>query len=260
MNILFVGDIVGRPGRHALAERLPGIVEAHGVDFTIANCENSAGGLGVTERTATELLDAGVDVLTGGDHSWDRADGVPFLDKCERVLRPANYPAGTAGRGVGVYTSSEGQQVGVVNLQGRVFMKPLECPFRTGLELVKATKKETPIVVVDFHAEATSEKTAMGHYLAGIATCVLGTHTHVQTADERVLTGGTAYISDVGMTGPTDSVIGMLTEVAMERFLMGMPRRYEVGEGPVVLNAVVIDVDETTGTARSIERVAPYGE
>lgn len=256
MKILFVGDIVGRPGRRALAAMLQGVVEAHGVDFTIANCENAAGGLGITERTATELLDAGVDVLTGGDHSWDRPEGASFLGACERVLRPANYPAGAAGRGVGTYESPTGQKVAVINLQGRVFMKSLDCPFRMGLELAKSAKKETPIVVVDFHAEATSEKMAMGHYLAGIATCVLGTHTHVQTADERLLTGGTAYITDVGMTGPSDSVIGMLTEVALERFLMGTPRRYEVGDGPVVMSAVVIDVDEATGAARGIERIA----
>ncbi|MFH1689452.1 MAG: TIGR00282 family metallophosphoesterase [Candidatus Eisenbacteria bacterium] len=256
MKILFVGDIVGRPGRRALAELLPGIVETHAVDFTIANCENAAGGLGITERTATELLDAGVHVLTGGDHSWDRPEGVPFLDECERILRPANYPVGAAGRGFGIFESPSGEKVGVVNLQGRAFMKSLDCPFHMGLELVKSAKKETPIVVVDFHAEATSEKTAMGHYLAGIATCVLGTHTHVQTADECLLTGRTAYITDVGMTGPSDSVIGMLTEVALERFLMGMPRRYEVGQGPAILNAVVVDVDGDTGGARSIERIA----
>ena len=260
LRILFIGDIVGRTGRRALAALLPDLVAAHRVDFTIANCENAAGGLGITERAATELLDAGVHVLTGGDHSWDRPEGIPFLDECERVLRPANYPAGVAGRGSGVYVSPSEVKVGVVNLQGRAFMKSVDCPFRTGLELVKSVKKETPVVVVDFHAEATSEKTALGLYLAGVASCVLGTHTHVQTADERLLTGRTAYITDVGMTGPADSVIGMLTEVALERFLMGVPRRYEVGQGPAILNAVVVDIDEETGAARSIERVVAHHE
>ncbi|MCK4408976.1 MAG: TIGR00282 family metallophosphoesterase [Candidatus Eisenbacteria sp.] len=258
MRILFIGDIVGRVGRRAVVALLPGLVEAHRVDFTIANGENAAGGLGITERAATELLDAGVHVLTGGDHSWDRPEGVPFLDDCERILRPANYPTGAAGRGSGVYVSPSGVKVGVVNLQGRAFMKPLDCPFRMGLELVRSVKKETPIVVVDFHAEATSEKTALGLYLAGVATCVLGTHTHVQTADERLLTGRTAYITDVGMTGPADSVIGMQTEVALERFLLGVPRRYEVGKGPALLNAVVVDIEEETGAARSIERVLEH--
>ena len=260
LRILFIGDIVGRTGRRALVALLPGLVEVHGVDFTIANCENAAGGLGITERAAMELLDAGVHVLTGGDHSWDRPEGVPFLDECERVLRPANYPAGVAGRGVGVYVSPSGANVGVVNLQGRAFMKSLDCPFRMGLELVKSVKKETPIVVVDFHAEATSEKIALGLYLSGVASCVLGTHTHVQTADERLLTGRTAYITDVGMTGPADSVIGMMTEVALERFLMGVPRRYEVGQGPAILNAVLVDIDEETGAAISIERVVAHHE
>ncbi len=260
LRILFIGDVVGRTGRRALVALLPGLVEVHGVDFTIANCENAAGGLGITERAAMELLDAGVHVLTGGDHSWDRPEGVPFLDECERVLRPANYPAGVAGRGVGVYVSPSGAKVGVVNLQGRALMKSLDCPFRMGLELVKSVKKETPIVVVDFHAEATSEKIALGLYLAGVASCVLGTHTHVQTADERLLTGRTAYLTDVGMTGPADSVIGMVTEVALERFLMGVPRRYEVGHGPAILNAVLVDIDEETGAANSIERVVAHHE
>ncbi len=258
LRILFIGDIVGSVGRRALVALLPELVETHDVDFTIANCENAAGGLGITERTAMELLDAGVQVLTGGDHSWDRPEGIPFLDECERVLRPANYPTGVAGRGVGVFVSPSGVKVGVVNLQGRAFMKSLDCPFRMGLELVKSVKKETPIVVVDFHAEATSEKTALGLYLAGVASCVLGTHTHVQTADERVLTGRTAYITDVGMTGPADSVIGMDAEVALERFLMGVPRRYKLGQGPAILNGVVVDIEEETGAAIGIERVVAH--
>jgi metallophosphoesterase (TIGR00282 family) len=258
VNILFVGDIVGRVGRRTLAGLLPGLVEARGVDFTIANCENAAGGIGITPKIGRELLDLGIDVLTSGNHVWDKRDAFEFLGSCDRVLRPANYPPGAAGRGAGVYASRSGTKVGVVNLQGRVFMQEIDCPFRTGSELLMELKDETPILIVDVHAEATSEKLALGWYLSGQASAVLGTHTHIQTADERLLDGHTAYITDVGMTGPFDSVIGIRKDLSIARFVTQLPQRFEAASGPGMLNAVLMDIDEETGAARSIERVAEY--
>lgn len=259
MKILFIGDIVARPGRGAVASLLPGIVREHAIDFTIANCDNAAGGLGITRKTAGELLGLGIDVLTGGDHVWDRQDARSYLDETDRLLRAANAAPGVPGVGHGVYAATAGVRVAVVHLQGRVFMNSSDCPFRTGAALVEEMLERTPVVVVDVHAEATSEKVAMGRHLAGRATAVLGTHTHVQTADERIIEGHTAYITDVGMTGPLDSVIGMRTEVALSRFLYQLPRRYEAASGPAALSAVVLDVDETTGAARSIERLSRTG-
>ena len=258
MKILFVGDIVGRPGRRALAELLPGIVETHGVDFTIVNCENAAGGIGITPKTGHELLELGVDVLTSGNHVWDKREAFEFLGSCERVLRPANYPPGVAGRGAGVFMSRGGQPVGVVNLQGRVFMQDIDCPFRTGSEILMELREETRVLIVDIHAEATSEKLALGWYLSGQASAVLGTHTHVQTADERILEGHTAYITDVGMTGPSDSVIGIKKELSIARFVTQVPQRFEAAGGNAILNAVLMDIDEETGVARSIERVVGH--
>ena len=256
MKILFIGDIVGRVGRRALSELLPGLVADHGVDFTIVNGENSAGGIGITPRIGEELFAMGVDVITSGNHVWDKREAFDLLAADDRVLRPANYPPGAAGRGSGVYDSRAGVRVGVVNLQGRVFMQEIDCPFRTGSELLRSLKEQTPVLVVDIHAEATSEKLALGWYLSGQASAVLGTHTHVQTADERVLEGHTAYITDVGMTGPSDSVIGIRKDLSIKRFVTQLPQRFEAATGPAMLNGVIIDVDETTGAARSIERVA----
>lgn len=258
MKILFVGDIVGRSGRHALAELLPGIVESRGVDFTIVNCENAAGGIGITPKTGQELLDLGVDVLTSGNHVWDKREAFDFLGSCERVLRPANYPPGVAGRGAGVFESKGGPSVGVVNLQGRVFMQDIDCPFRVGSELLMELREETRVLIVDIHAEATSEKLALGWYLSGQASAVLGTHTHVQTADERILEKHTAYITDVGMTGPFDSVIGIKKELSIARFVTQVPQRFEAAAGPAILNAVLMDIDEETGVAASIERIVGH--
>jgi len=261
LRILFIGDVVGRVGRETVAGLMPDLREEHAPDLVIANCENAAGGLGITERTVRELLGSGVDVLTTGDHVWDRKEAPKVLETERRIVRPANYPPGTPGRGRLVAEAGDGTPVGVLSLQGRTFMKPLECPFRTAAAEVEELVGTTPVIVCDFHAEATSEKVAMTEHLAGRVSAVLGTHTHVQTADERIVGGHTAAITDVGMTGPTCSVIGMKRDVALERFLTGRPRRYEPGTGPGMMNAVVLEVDPRTGAASSIERVqATFGE
>ncbi len=255
MRILFIGDIVGKPGRGALTTLLSELVRTHGVDFTIVNGENAAGGIGITEKTAADIFRAGVDVITGGNHTWHKRDVIPFLEAEERILRPANYPPGLPGRGHGLFETRGGIPVGVVNLQGRIFMQGIDCPFRVGAELVDRLRREAPIVIVDMHAEATAEKLALGWHLAGRATAVLGTHTHIQTADERILEGYTAYITDVGMTGPADSVIGVRKELSIARFLTQIPQRFEVAGGDVELNAVLIDADEASGAAREIKRI-----
>ncbi len=255
MRILFIGDVVGRTGRETLAALLPDLKVAHGIQLTIANCENAAGGLGITERKARELTVAGVDVLTGGDHIWDRQEALELLEADRRIIRPANYPPGTPGRGIVTVTTRDCPPVAVLNLQGRTFMKPIDCPFRVGASMVDEVLRTTRLVVVDFHAEATSEKVALTHHLAGKASAVLGTHTHVQTSDERIVAGHTAAITDVGMTGPSDSVIGMRTDVALHRFITGRPQRYKTGEGPGIMNAVVVELEDSTGRALSIERL-----
>jgi metallophosphoesterase (TIGR00282 family) len=256
LRILFIGDIVGRSGRRAVAEFLPAFVDEREVDFVIANGENAAGGIGITPRIGDELFDLGIDVLTTGNHVWDKREAFDYLGLCERVLRPANYPPGAAGRGAAVYETTGGGVVGVVNLQGRVFMQEIDCPFRRGSELLMSLRESTRVLVVDFHAEATSEKLALGWYLSGQASAVVGTHTHVQTADERVLDGFTAYITDVGMTGPSDSVIGIKKELSIARFVTQLPQRFEASSSPSTMCAVLIDVDERTGAAGSIERIA----
>jgi metallophosphoesterase (TIGR00282 family) len=225
------------------------------VDFTIANGENAAGGLGVTPAVAEELLEVGVDVLTTGNHVWRHRDFAAFAESQTRVLRPANFPPGTPGRGSAVYVTANSGAVGVVNVVGRVFMDPLECPFRAADRETEALRGKTKLIVVDVHAEASSEKMAMGRYLDGRAAAVIGTHTHVQTADERILEQGTAYITDVGMTGPRDSVIGFKPEPVVERFLTGMPTRFEVASGPVIVSAVVAELDPESGRAKAIKRV-----
>ncbi len=255
MNLLFIGDIVGRPGRRALRAFLPDLVRRHQIDLAVANAENAAGGLGVTSEVAEELLAAGVDVLTTGNHVWRHRKFIEFAEADRRVLRPANSPPGVPGHGSEVYVTEHSGTVGVLNLVGRVFMEPLDCPFRAANREIEALRGRTNMIVVDMHAEATSEKAAMGWHLDGRASAVIGTHTHVQTADERILPAGTAYITDVGMTGPRDSVIGVKQEPIIERFLTGMPTRFEVATGPLMLSAVVVDIDPETGTARSVERV-----
>jgi metallophosphoesterase (TIGR00282 family) len=263
MRILFIGDIVGAPGRHIVAEDLEAVRAEHSVDLVLANCENSASGFGITPRLAEELLAAGIEVLSGGNHIYDRKEINEYFPKQPRLLRPANFSPGAPGSGVFVGRAKNDVPFAVLNLQGRVFMAPSDCPFRTAdRELERLAQPgavngagPVKIILVDFHAEATSEKQAMGWYLDGRVTAVVGTHTHVPTADERILPKGTAYITDVGMTGPHDSVIGMNKQAMVQRFLDGMPARFEVAEGDTQLNAVLLDADEATGLARSISRL-----
>ena len=256
MKVLFVGDIVGKPGRTAVRHFVPILRERHGLDLCVGNSENSAGGAGITPESAEDLLEAGLDLLTGGNHTWSKREILPYLARSgSRQLRPANYPDGAPGRGHGVVTSRDGRKLGVVNLEGRVFMKPLDCPFRAAERLVEELREQTPCILVDMHCEATSEKNAMGHFLDGRVSAVLGTHTHVQTADERVLRGGTAYQTDVGMCGPWDSVIGLRKESAIERFLTARHTPFETAQGETVLQGAIVDIDDQTGRARSILRI-----
>ena len=255
MKVLFIGDIIGEPGRKMVRQQLRGLMDTHHPDLVIANGENAAGGFGITAEIADELFFMGIDVLTSGNHVWDKKEIGPYLAKQDRLLRPANYPPGNAGSGSVVISTANEGKVAVLNLEGRVFMTNLEDPFRVAEREIERLKKETPVVIIDFHAEATSEKIALAWHLDGKASAVIGTHTHVQTADERVLPGGTAFITDAGMTGPTDSVIGVKKEQAIARFLYQTPHRFEIPKGPVHLCAVLIDVEETTGKARSIERI-----
>ena len=255
MNILFIGDIVGSPGREAIQKLLPALTKEYKLDFVIANAENAAGGSGITPRVAEELFAAGVNVLTSGDHIWKKREIFEMIEQEERILRPANFPAGAPGRGFSLFTSRKGLKVGVVNVNGRVFMEALECPFKTSLRAQEELSKETKIIIVDIHAEATSEKVALGWYLDGRVSAVLGTHTHIQTADEKILPKGSAYITDVGMTGPCDSVIGRRIEDVLERFLTQIPIRFEVARENVQLQGAVLDIDEDTGKARSITRI-----
>ena len=254
MKILFIGDVVGKGGRRAVTELLPKLID-QGVDFVIANGENASGGMGITPPHAEQLLDAGINCITSGNHIWRKKELISFLEGDPHILRPANYPPGTPGRGSGIYTTRNGTKVGVVNLEGRVFMRPLESPFQRAEEHVSSLRKETKVIIVDFHAEATSEKMAMGWFLDGEVSAVLGTHTHVQTADERLLPGGTAYITDVGMTGPRDSVIGVKKEIALERFLTMLPNKFEPASGRVELQGAIVEVDERTGLSSGIRRV-----
>lgn len=255
MKILFIGDIVGEPGRRAVEEVVPRLKHSGKVDFVIANGENIAGGSGITPALADELFEAGVDVLTSGDHIWKRKEIIDRLGTDKRIVRPANYPKDVPGFGATVVKAESGAEVGVINLVGRVFMQAVECPFRTAKEEADRLKTRTNIIIVDMHAEATSEKIALGWYLDGMVSAIVGTHTHVQTADEKILPGGTAYISDVGMTGPFDGVIGRKKEQILARFLTQLPARFEMAEGDIQLHGAIVDVDEKSGKARSIERV-----
>lgn len=257
LRVLMVGDVIGKPGRLALDKVLPQIRDDRGVDLVTANGENLAGGMGLTTSTAQALYDAGVDVITSGNHIWDKREIVPALDRDERILRPLNYgSAGVPGRGWGVFHAHDGTEVTVVNAQGRSAMIPIENPFHELDRLLDEAADELPPVrLVDFHCELTSEKNAFGLHLDGRVSAVVGTHTHVPTADERILSRGTAYVSDLGMTGPLDSVIGFDPATVVPRFLTGLPTRFEVGTGPVVLNALLIDIDPVTGGARGLERI-----
>lgn len=255
IKILFVGDIVGRPGREACEYHIRRLRQAEGLAFVIANGENAAGGFGGTPQILDGLLDVGIDVITMGNHVWAKKEIETYLPGTDRVLRPANFPDGVPGCGACVQTSATGQPVGVINVQGTVFMDSLASPFETAYRLAAELRAQTPVVIIDFHAEATAEKQAMGRYLDGLCTAVIGTHTHVQTADERLLPGGTAYITDVGMAGPEDSVIGMDQGAVLERFLLKMPRKFHVARGSGVFHAVVLEADELSGRALSIRRL-----
>ncbi len=257
MKILFVGDIVGKPGRNAVQKLVPRLRERHALDLCVGNSENSAGGAGITPESANELLEAGLDVLTSGNHTFSKREIAGYLDRPDsRQLRPANYPDGAPGRGHAVLETRSGARLGVINLEGRVFMKPLDCPFRTADRLIEKMRADgVRCILVDMHCEATSEKNAMGHYLDGRASAVLGSHTHIQTADERVLGGGTAYITDVGMCGPWDSVIGLRKENAIERFLTQRHASFDLAQGDVRLQGAIVEIDEESGRARSIARV-----
>ena len=256
MIIFFIGDIVGAPGRKALREFLPGIVSKYNVDFVIANGENAAGGFGITRSVAEQIFAAGVHLITSGNHIWDKKEVLGFIDNEPRLLRPANYPDGAPGMGFGVFVTPTGGKLAVLNLAGRVFMPTIDCPFQYAMKNLDRMLKETKVLIIDFHAEATSEKIAFARMVDGRATAVIGTHTHVQTADERLLPGETAYISDAGMTGPVESVIGTEPDIIIEKFLSQLPRRFEVAKGAWRLDGVVLDVNETTGRALGIQRIS----
>ncbi len=255
VRILMVGDVVGKPGREACAEILPRLREREGINFTVVNAENAAGGSGLTGKAVSRLLAAGADVLTAGDHVWRNKEIFSFIADQARLLRPANFPPGTPGRGSGIFAASGGVEIGVINLLGRVFMKPADCPFRQGDREIEALKRRTKIILIDFHAEATSEKEAFGYHCAGRVSAVCGTHTHVPTADERVLAGGTAYITDLGMTGASESILGREIEPVLKVFTTGLPAYFAVAGGRPVLEGAVIEVDPATGKAATIRRV-----
>ncbi len=255
MKLLFIGDIVGKVGRNAVRALLPGLADKYKVDMIIANGENIAGGFGLTVSLVNDLYAMGVHVITTGNHVWDKKDFVSYISKDNRVLRPANFAPGVPGYGSIIYRLPEGIKVAVLNLSGRVFMSPVDCPFRKAQSEIEALADETNIIIIDFHAEATSEKIAFGYFVDGKVSAVIGTHTHVQTADEKILQHGTAYITDVGMTGPAYSVIGIDVEQIIQRFLTGMPDRFETAQGNGVLSAVVVDINAETGKAASIQRI-----
>jgi metallophosphoesterase (TIGR00282 family) len=260
MKLLFIGDIVARPGRDLLKRGLKSLVRAHGVDVVIANIENAAGGAGVTREITDEVLALGIHALTSGNHIWDKREVMQFIDHEPRLLRPANYPAGAPGSGALVFEAA-GIKIGVVNVMGRVFLANIDDPFAiAACEIERVRASGARIIVVDFHGEATSEKLAFGWHFDGTVTAIVGTHTHVQTADERVLPGGTAYITDVGMTGPHDGVIGMERTAVIARFMSGLPVRMEAATGDPRLNAVVIEADEDTGRASCISRISLSAE
>jgi hypothetical protein len=259
IRLLFIGDIVGEPGRQAIARLVPYLREREKIDLVIANSENAAGGLGVTRPIVDDLFKSGIDVLTSGNHAWDKKEGIPLYDEKERLLRPANYPTTkyyhTPGKGSIVVETKAGIRVAILNLMGRVFMDSYDCPFQVADRELEVLSRQAKVIFVDFHAETTSEKRAIGFFLDGRVSAIVGTHTHVQTADEQILKNGTAYLTDAGMTGPHDSVIGMDKEKVLQRFLTKRPAKYDVGSGDVRLQGAVIEIDEETGKSRSIQRV-----
>jgi hypothetical protein len=257
VKILFIGDIVGEPGRRAVKTLVPKLREQHALDFVIANGENSAGGSGITPRTAGEIFSAGVDVITSGDHLWDQKEVMELLANEKRFLRPLNYPADVPGRGSGVFEIPNSKlKIAVLNAQGRTFMPPLENPFLLAADEVKRLRDQTKIIFVDIHAEATSEKIAFARFLDGQVSAVMGTHTHVQTADEQIFPGGTAYLTDAGFTGPHESVLGREIEPVIKRFLTGLPQRFDVAKNAVQLHGAVIEIDDASGKAIKIQRLS----
>jgi len=256
MRILFVGDIFGKPGREIARRAVPALVEHESLDFVIANVENSAAGFGVTGDIADTILGYGVDAMTTGNHVWDKKEVLDYVPRQPKLLRPINFPPGTPGRGSYVGRTRSGEAIGVVNVMGRIFMQPLDDPFAAVVKEIEAIRAKARVIIVDFHAEATSEKVAMGWHLDGRVTAVFGTHTHVQTADEQILPEGTAYITDLGMVGPHDGVIGMQTEIVLERFLRGLSMKFEPCDGGIKLNGLIVDVDEETGRATRVERLS----
>ena len=255
MVVLFIGDIVGEPGRRSITNNIHRVSEQYRVDIVIGNAENVAGGFGLTPDLANDLFDLGFSALTTGNHVWDKKEMVGYIRKEPRILRPANYPDGTPGQGSFVIERPNGEKIGLIQVMGRAFMPALDCPFRVVKREVEKLQAQTPCIIVDMHAETTAEKMAMGYFLDGQVTAVVGTHTHVQTADEQILPKGTAYLTDIGMTGPVNSVIGMKKELVIDKFLTQMPRRFEVASGPAVLGATVIELDPATGKAVGIQRV-----
>jgi len=256
LRIIFIADIIGGPGRKVTRSLLPGLLKEKKADFCITNGENAAGGFGLTWDVAGELFELGVDVITSGNHIWDRKEILPYLDSQQNILRPVNYPPENPGRGAGVFKARNGLSVGVINLQGRVFMREIDCPFRTVIPVIDQIKTEAGIVFVDFHAEATAEKVALGWYLDGRVAAVIGTHTHVQTADERILPGGLGYITDAGMSGSIDGVIGIKKELAIKRFLTQTPNRFQPADSNLVLMGVLLTINPTNCRTEKIERFA----
>jgi len=258
IKVLVVGDIVGNTGRTVIKKLLPQISREHNLDMIIANGENAAGGIGITKEIAEELFNNNIDVITMGNHTWDKKEILSYIGSQPNLIRPANYPPGTPGKGYTVFNLKNNIKVGVVNISGVVFLPPLIPPFLIIDKVIAELKKECQIIIVDFHAEATSEKIAMGWYLDGKVSAVVGTHTHVQTADERILPGGTAYITDIGMTGPRDSVLGIKKEIAINKFLTQMPVKFETADGLGQLNGVILTIDSATGLAISITRIQEF--
>lgn len=256
MNILVIADIVGRPGRRAIKGLLPGIQKEHNIDFVIANAENAAGGRGLTRQVMDELLASGIDVLTMGNHVWDNKDIFSFVDDEFRLVRPLNYPPYCPGQGYHVYTGGANKKIAVINVVGRVFLPPLDCPFRGVEDVLEEIQGQSDIIIVDFHAEATSEKLAMGYYFDGKVTAVLGTHTHIQTADERILPGGTAYITDLGMTGPLESILGMDKDMVINKIIYQRPVRLEVASGTAILQGAILNIDDNNNQVQKIDRIS----
>ena len=254
MKIMLVGDVIGRPGRRSFREHTPRLRKEKGIDIVIVNGENSAGGKGITRKSLDELYQGGADIVTSGNHVWDKREVLEFIDREPFLIRPANYPEGAPGKGFCIYPF-KAKNIGVINLSGRTFMPALDCPFQKAEQLLREMDGRCDVVLLDFHAEATSEKMAMGWYLDGRLQCLVGTHTHVQTADERILPKGTAYITDLGMVGPWNSILGVKADIVVDKFLRALPSRFDLAEAPNVYSAVVLEVDDRTNAAVGIERV-----